>query len=150
MPRTFYLNSLHQIGLILPNCWWYYQLQFCIHPPSTFFSLFTRSLLSKVVRTKETSIHNLVTITNILTLNIYNLNTKHWTTSEFCQNYSLCFCHQMVLKSFLSCRDHLSLGNPERHEEPEGKANYLNTFIIRALIHIYSILKNIISLNLSR
>ena len=37
----------------------------------------------------------------------------------FSNRESLSVCHEMVFKSFLSCGDHLSLGNPERHEEPE-------------------------------
>ena len=50
-------------------------------------------------------------------------NTEYWTTSKLGENSSLCLCHQVVLKSFLSCRDHVCFGNPERHEEPEEKTN---------------------------
>ena len=49
------------------------------------------------------------------------------------QNFCLCARHQFVFKSFLCCRDHISLGNPERHEEPEEKA-YDSTDILLMLV----------------
>ena len=41
-------------------------------------------------------------------------------------------CHQVILKSFLSCRDHITLGNPQRHEEPKEETNE------RVIFHSYS------------
>ena len=31
---------------------------------------------------------------------------------------NLCLCHQVILKSLVGSRDHLSLSDPQRHEEP--------------------------------
>ena len=39
----------------------------------------------------------------------------------------------MIFKSFLCCSDHLSLGHPERHEEPEEKTNMIELIPLMAV-----------------
>ena len=65
-------------------------------------------------------------------------NVEHWTKTKFGYNSSLCFWHQVVFKSFLCCRDHLSLWHPERHEEPEEKTNLIEFIPLKMALKIIS------------